>query len=269
MKRIKEELQKEQERIAALLAKSNKNVAKYKNVSNEHVHVACRKDYEQYYLYNQDTGKRIYLKHEDLDSYSKNIQRDYELSVNRRLAKKSKALEKAIKCLEGIELTDIYKLHNDMPKMKKDLVMPIIEDDETYITKWRMEHPGNQNPYPEKGRYQTNRGEYVRSKSEKIIADILDKYEVPYEYEPLLTLNGYHDIYPDFVVLNKRNRKTYYWEHLGIVSDFDYATNNFKKLQDYESSGYQIARDLIITMESTKKPLKVEQIEDKIKTMLL
>ncbi|WP_051524553.1 hypothetical protein [Pseudobutyrivibrio sp. MD2005] len=269
MNRIKEELLKEQERIAALLAKSNKNIVKYRNVSNEHVHFSCKKNYERYYLYNEETGKRTYIKHNQLASYSKNIQRDYELAVNRRLAKKSKAIEKAIKCLEGIELADVHKLYNDMPKMKKDIVMPIIEDDETYITRWRMEHPGNQNPYPEKGRYQTNRGEYVRSKSEKIIADILDKYEVPYEYEPLLTLKGNHDIYPDFVVLNKRNRKTYYWEHLGIVSDLDYATNNFKKLQDYEASGYQIARDLIITMESTKMPLKVEHIEDKIKTMLL
>ena len=69
--------------------------------------------------------------------------------------------------------------------------------------------------------------------------------------------------------INKRTRKTYYWEHLGLVSDADYALQNFKKLQDYEASGYQIARDLIITMESTKMPLKVEHIEDKIKTMLL
>ena len=84
-------------------------------------------------------------------------------------------------------------------------------------------------PYLEKGRYQTNRGEYVKSKSEKIIADILDKYEVPYEYETLLTLYGYHDIYTDFVVLNKRNRKKYYWEQLGIVSDIDYSTQNFKR----------------------------------------
>ena len=58
MNRIKEELLKEQERIAALLAKSNKNIAKYRNVSNEHVHFSCKKDYERYYLYNEETGKR-------------------------------------------------------------------------------------------------------------------------------------------------------------------------------------------------------------------
>ncbi|SFH72967.1 hypothetical protein SAMN04487830_106120 [Pseudobutyrivibrio sp. OR37] len=73
----------------------------------------------------------------------------------------------------------------------------------------------------------------VRSKSEKIIADALEKYNVPYQYEPMLEL-GYNTIYPDFVVLNLRTRKTVYWEHLGLVSDIEYSTAFY-----YEQRGYE------------------------------
>ncbi|MBR5953238.1 MAG: hypothetical protein IKZ85_08190 [Pseudobutyrivibrio sp.] len=80
---------------------------------------------------------------------------------------------------------------------------------------------------------------------------------------------GYNTIYPDFVALNIRTRKTIYWEHLGIVADIEYATKNFKKIQGYEKNGYLLGRDLIITMESAEAPIDVKLVEKKIKEFLL
>lgn len=116
--------------------------------------------------------------------------------------------------------------------------------------------------------YYTSRGGFVRSKSEKIIADALEKYNIPYQYEPVLEL-GYNTVYPDFVVLNVRTRKTIYWEHLGIVSDMEYATKNFIKIQNYEKNGYLLGKDLIITMESSDIPMNIKLVEQKIKEFLL
>ena len=135
-------------------------------------------------------------------------------------------------------MDDILKIYSNMPSLKRKYITPVIESDEDYVNKWREEYPGGQNSFPAEGAYQTNRGELVRSKSEKIIADTLDKYGVPYEYEPFVELKSHQNAYPDFMVLNVRTKKTYIWEHLGLLSDEKYAAKNFIKLQKYESSGY-------------------------------
>lgn len=269
MRKIKERLLYEQKMLTALLAKSNKNIAKYKNVPNLHVQVATRKGYEQYYLYNPETNSRKYIKHEDLKLYNKNMQRDYELTVNRKLQIKVKAIEKAVKYIDRLNLDDIRNIYADMPSLKREKIIPIIESKEGLIEKWREEHPGGRNPFPEEGKYQTNRGELVRSKSEKIIADTLDKCGIPYEYEPLVELSNYHSVYPDFVALNIRTGETIIWEHLGLLSDGDYAVKNFNKLQEYESNGYLMTGNLIVTMESADIPFDVGIVDKKIKAFLL
>ena len=80
---------------------------------------------------------------------------------------------------------------------------------------------------------------------------------------------GYSTVYPDFVALNLRTRKTIYWEHLGMTSDIEYAVKNFKKIQAYEKYGYWQGRDLITTMESSDEPIDVKLVEEKIREFLL
>lgn len=48
--------------------------------------------------------------------------------------------------------------------------------------------------------------ERVRSKSEVIIADILNQEGIPYRYECPLQLKGWGKVYPDFTVLSERER---------------------------------------------------------------
>ena len=105
--------------------------------------------------------------------------------------------------------------------------------------------------------------------SEKIIADMLFKYKVPYRYEPNVRIDNTYDVFPDFVALNVRRRKTIYWEHLGKVDDMKYAFKNMNKLYQYEKNSYVLGDDLIVTMETTKEPLNVVQVEKKILDILL
>ena len=53
----------------------------------------------------------------------------------------------------------------------------------------------------------TEKGERVRSKSEKIIADYLYRKNILYKYEKPLYLNGYGIVYPDFYITFQKNRK--------------------------------------------------------------
>lgn len=265
MENYKERLEEQLKQLNMLVKQSNKNLAKYKDISQGQVYLSkCRGNY-QYYFIDKEHGTRRYMRADEEKLIKKYIQRDYELDFNKKLKELQKRLQKFINIYDIKEITDVY---DNLLEGRKKYVVPLVESDELYIGKWLAIHPGNQNPFPEEGLYQTNRGEMVRSKSEKIIADALEKYDVTYQYEPMLEL-GYNTIYPDFVVLNLRTRKTVYWEHLGLVSDTDYATKNFKKIQDYERNGFVLGRDLITTMESADSPIDIKLVEEKIREFLL
>ena len=90
------------------------------------------------------------------------------------------------------------------------------------------------------------------------------KYNVPYRYEPKLVIGNNHIINPDFVVLNVRERKTIYWEHLGLIEMESYAVKNLKKINDYNIAGYELGEDLIISMETSEKVFDSRRIEDLI-----
>ncbi len=101
---------------------------------------------------------------------------------------------------------------------------------------------------PKNLKYTTNRGEKVRSKSEKIIADLLYEYKVNYKYEKGLDLPGFRTLYPDFTIVSPLNNQTYYWEHNGLDTD-DYLNYWKTKKQIYESSNINSNNCLVVTTE--------------------
>lgn len=50
----------------------------------------------------------------------------------------------------------------------------------------------------------TEKGERVRSKSEKILADYFYRKNILYKYEKTLYLKGYGTVYPDFTFLSRK-----------------------------------------------------------------
>ena len=55
---------------------------------------------------------------------------------------------------------------------------------------------------PEQKIFYTKKGEYVRSKSEKILADMFYDLNIPYEYECQLILRNGYEYYPDFTFIS-------------------------------------------------------------------
>ena len=117
--------------------------------------------------------------------------------------------------------------------------------------------------------YYTSSGERVRSKSELLIAEALIRYNIPYRYECPVYHNGELMGVPDFNCLNVRQRKDYYWEHLGMLADPNYANKNVKKLERYSLANDFDESSLILTMETNKHPLNTKVIEGKIRRYLL
>jgi exodeoxyribonuclease V alpha subunit len=94
--------------------------------------------------------------------------------------------------------------------------------------------------------HRTKKGIPVRSKSEVIVADILDSLGISYEYEkPLYSKRNPRDFrLPDFTV--SYEGEIFYWEHLGMLALPIYHDAWARKRKWYEDNGYL---DRLITSE--------------------
>lgn len=109
--------------------------------------------------------------------------------------------------------------------------------------------------------FYTNKGERVRSKSEILIANALQKHQVPYRYEFPIKLKQYGIVHPDFTVLNIRKRKEMYWEHMGMLDEEGYRDYALDKITAYEKNGIFPGDKLILTLETLKSPMNSKIIE--------
>ena len=107
----------------------------------------------------------------------------------------------------------------------------------------------------------SERGERVRSKSEKILADFFYRNQIPYKYECPLYLKNFGTVYPDFTFLSAKTGQEIYWEHDGRMDDPVYAQNAVRKIQAYEENGIYPGERLILTFETGKIVLDTRTIE--------
>ena len=158
---------------------------------------------------------------------------------------------------------DVYSM---MPDDRKPYIRPIILTDEQYISEWQN-RPYDKKPISDDvPRFETLRGERVRSKSEVIIADRLYANGIPYKYEcPILV--GDEIIHPDFTILRVSDRKVVYLEHCGKVGDQDYADDMTERINKYTLAGIYERDRLFFTFETANKPLDVRVLDKMINDM--
>lgn len=125
--------------------------------------------------------------------------------------------------------------------------------------KWMEEEYIQYTKYPEQLQHKCLSGEYVRSKSEVIIANTLFTNHIPYRYECLLSL-GASSFYPDFTILDPSNLQVTYWEHFGMMDIPSYSDNAFNKLKHFAHFGIIPGINLITTYETAQHPIDSEQI---------
>ena len=148
----------------------------------------------------------------------------------------------------------------------KPYIRPIILTDEQYISEWQN-RPYDKKPISDDvPRFESLRGERVRSKSEVIIADRLYANGIPYKYEcPILV--GDEIIHPDFTILRVSDRKVVYLEHCGKVGDQDYADDMTERINKYTLAGIYERDRLFFTFETANKPLDVRVLDKMINDM--
>ena len=163
---------------------------------------------QYYYRNNPKDFNGVYIKEKDLDLARQLAQKDYDKKVLGAVEQEMRAINKYLTSYPKECAEEIYEsLHVERQK----IIVPIKETDEEYIRKWQEERYQGKEFHEDTPELYTQKGERVRSKSELIIADMLNKAGVPYKYEYPLRLNGLGRIYPDFTVLNIKKREEMFW----------------------------------------------------------
>lgn len=211
----------------------------------------------------KNTGKGKYISVKEKHIIKNILQQNYYKKVKKIVLKELIKIDKLLYLKN-----EINNQAKRLPIGKQKLIQPVTMSDSEYIKIWQNI------PFIAKTFFQsdpelyTPKGLRVRSKSEIIIATVLDKYRIPFRYEFPVTINK-KIFYPDFYCLNVRTRKEFIWEHFGIMDNLEYSKNALEKLVLYNESGFFIGKNLITTFEQSNFPLKINQVEQLINQYLL
>ena len=203
-----------------------------------------------------------YMKKDEYELAGRIAQRDYDVDVLKSSEERMQAIEIF---LETYKRTCLERIYQETNKYRRKLVTPVILPDEEYVKQWQaVEYRGKAF---EDDEYEiiTERGERVRSKSEKIIADKLYALGIPYRYEYPLMLDGNVRVYPDFTILKMPERKEVYLEHFGMMDDADYVENAMYKLNSYEKNKIYLGVNLFVTHETSRSPLNTRALDGMLK----
>jgi hypothetical protein len=110
-------------------------------------------------------------------------------------------------------------------------------------------------------------GRKVRSKSEAIIAGLLESSAIPFRYEAELLL-GDQKYYPDFTLRRPKDGKIFYWEHFGLTVNLEYQIAMEQKLHCYWRYGITPWDRLLTTYDLENGSIDVQTIQSVINAFL-
>ena len=173
-----------------------------------------------------------------------------QLARKKYLSTVKKELEKNIKTI-STPINKITKINHDELVAKLPTTYQNLSVENFYhstIAEW-VAKPYQQNSYkPEERKYESKNGVKVRSKSELIIANLLDEYNIPYRYDAEMTLKGKR-LCPDFMIRNPFTAELIVWEHFGALHLPEYEKTMNDKMERYFAQGLVPFETVIYTFE--------------------
>ena len=241
------------------------------NAAEGQLHLCRRRGYEQFYQYKDvaegeaTAKKEIYIKKCNEGLIRNLSQKLYCSKMKKVLEKQLCSIDQFLKAYDPISIWDCAK---GIPEGILRNVRPMVLTDSEFRELWEAEEYVGKEFSEDAPEFYSEKGERVRSKSEKLIADKLLLLDIPYKYEKPLYLKGYGIVYPDFTMFNVQTREDVYLEHLGKLDDPDYIEKALMKVRTYERNGYFIGDRLILTGETQKHPLDMRTFEEKVRKVL-
>lgn len=196
--------------------------------------------------YHWKNGKQAYIN----DS---NHKLALALAEKHQNQKRLAQLKRELKAAEAYQKA--YEQNKPNYHPESEGLLALLAELQKEITDWEnQEYEKNPAPYPSK--HPTLKpGEFVKSKSEAMIAILLRIRGIPYLYEKKL-----FESYPDFTIKHPITGKIYYWEHFGMLDKDEYCRKAGLKLMRYLADGINTASCLIVTSEDNEHPLTVSKI---------
>ena len=260
---LKSILREEKKRLEELMEKS---ICQMKNLPEGTLRVSVDKGYPRYYRCQEGDKVGNYIRKQDKEIAQKLAQKEYNSKVLQLIQKRLKQIENIIKDYEDDE---VEKCFYGEHAAKQKLIVPVEQTWQDKLKDWQEKGYVGKGFQDNTMEIYTQRGERVRSKSEKILADYFYYHGIPYKYECPLLLRGYGVIYPDFTFLSPKSRQEMYWEHNGMMDDTVYAQKAVKKIELYEKNGIFPGERLILTFETGQTTLNNEIIEAMAKRYLI
>ena len=220
-----------------------------------------------YYITEESDRFGHYLNQSQKVLISKLAQQEYRQKLLKAVQENLKAIERILQLLPP----PIHGVYHALSPARQRVINPYVLTDEQFIDQWLAEEFERKALGEDVAEYITERGEHVRSKSEKIIADKLALLGIPYRYEAALFLHHqdptYSDtcLFPDFTILDMNTRQEIYWEHLGMMDDENYANHALQRLALYAENGIWPGQGLILTFESSTLPFSGRGLEEMLR----
>ena len=221
------------------------NRLKYKGEPQYRVRIASGKN-QVYVKASGSNSREKYISKDNIGKAEQIATYDYLKETLKRINLELNQIDRVLKAFVKSSPEEYY---NTLTPARQNLIKSFDENDETD--------------------FRTVKDERVRSKSEILIANALERKGVPYKYECPIIFNELGVIHPDFTALNVKKRKVIYWEHLGKMDDPDYARKNAFRINVYQKHGLFLGDSLIITMETSTLPLDVKLVDELINHYLL
>ena len=191
----------------------------------------------------------------------------YHERAEKFLSRRIKVYESMRKELELGSLDDIYEA---MSPERQSLITPLAPTRAQRMEAWKSrKYQGKGFRADDKSNIKTNKGERVRSKTEKILADLFNSMGLEYKYECPLSFSKNITYYPDFTFYDPDANVEIYWEHFGMMDDPNYVNNFLTKIDTYRAHGIHLGERLIVTFETKDRSLDYDQVKALIHKHLL
>ncbi|MBR6527183.1 MAG: hypothetical protein IKT45_04490 [Lachnospiraceae bacterium] len=262
MKGLQELLLKEEARLQEIVQIVKERL---KGAPEGKLRISKSHGYPQYYRCMGEKKGGQYIAKEKEDLIQRLAQKTSDEKVLRMAEKRLDQIKKLTESYEEDEISKIYLKENEE---RQKLILPVEQTWEQILKEWISEKYEGKEFQEGTSVILTEKGERVRSKSEKIMADHFFHHGIEYKYECPLHLKGTGIVYPDFTFLSKRTGQEIYWEHCGMVDSPTYARSMVRKINAYERNGIFSGERLILTYETEQTILNTEKIEQMIQKYL-
>ncbi|MBQ0166746.1 MAG: hypothetical protein KBT02_06555 [Treponema sp.] len=209
--------------------------------------------------------KARYLKKSEDTLIRALAQKTYNKALLCRIRTERILLEKLIALLEKRPVSALWTRYT---KTRQKLIRPATLSDDAYAKEWSTVHYKKLGFKEDEPVLLSAGGIRMRSKSELLIAALLEKCGIPYRYEYPLEIadqsGSKKQFRPDFYCLEPETRREFVWEHFGLMDDTAYRVRAEDKMETFFFSDAFNERNFIVTFEEKDHPLNIAEVASKL-----